>query len=174
LRCDYPSCTSAVYSHPCIPTVRSFTQHHSRIYDITFTATERHSYHSHWKSAGQEEAEVGCWNGVLFLTRCVTCDAWRMFYTDLAIWATDGFVDCVLRYSGTGVIVFLSILDSIGLFGCLLAVQRYRNYGLFVHLGQHRLLWMRTCGTAVQGLLFFCRFPAQHRPVSVLLVYIVF
>ncbi|KAF2818388.1 hypothetical protein CC86DRAFT_309405, partial [Ophiobolus disseminans] len=26
LRCDYPSCTSAVYSHSCIPTVDSLTQ----------------------------------------------------------------------------------------------------------------------------------------------------
>jgi hypothetical protein len=26
VRCDYPSCTSAVYSHSCIPTVRSITQ----------------------------------------------------------------------------------------------------------------------------------------------------
>jgi hypothetical protein len=27
VRCDYLSCTSAVYSHPCIHTVRSFTQY---------------------------------------------------------------------------------------------------------------------------------------------------
>jgi hypothetical protein len=39
VRCDYQFCTSAVYSHSCIPTVRSHTQHHSRIHDITFTVT---------------------------------------------------------------------------------------------------------------------------------------
>jgi hypothetical protein len=27
VRCNYPSSTSAVYSHSCIPTVRSFTQY---------------------------------------------------------------------------------------------------------------------------------------------------
>jgi hypothetical protein len=27
LRCDYPSCTSAVYSHSCIHTVRSFNEY---------------------------------------------------------------------------------------------------------------------------------------------------
>jgi hypothetical protein len=27
VRCDYPSCTSAVYSHSCISTVRSYTQY---------------------------------------------------------------------------------------------------------------------------------------------------
>ncbi|KAF1977459.1 hypothetical protein BU23DRAFT_659857 [Bimuria novae-zelandiae CBS 107.79] len=30
LRCDYPSYTSAVYSHSCIPTVRSFTQYNNK------------------------------------------------------------------------------------------------------------------------------------------------
>jgi hypothetical protein len=27
MRCNYPSYTSAVYSHSCIPTVRSYTQY---------------------------------------------------------------------------------------------------------------------------------------------------
>jgi hypothetical protein len=27
VRCDYLSCTSTVYSHSCIPTIRSFTQY---------------------------------------------------------------------------------------------------------------------------------------------------
>jgi hypothetical protein len=30
VRCDYPSHTSAVYSHSCIPTVRSCTQYNRR------------------------------------------------------------------------------------------------------------------------------------------------
>jgi hypothetical protein len=39
-----------------------------------------------------------------------------------------------------------------------LAVQRYRSYCLFGHFGQHRLLWMLTCGTAIQELWSFCPF----------------
>jgi hypothetical protein len=97
-----------------------------------------------------------------------------VLYTNLAIWTTDGSFNCVLRYSGTEIIVFLSIWDSISLFGCLLVVQRYWDYCPFVHLGQHWLVWMRTCGTAVLELLSFCRCLAQHRLASVLFLYIVF
>jgi hypothetical protein len=61
VRCDYPSCTSAVYSHSCIPTVRSITQYNLSSILQFFLHTHCSHPGTSWGEGSSSDTVNRCW-----------------------------------------------------------------------------------------------------------------